>query len=87
MGKVLDDPRLKFASLKDWNAWLKANHQQTMGVLLTLAKKGSGETTVTNVEAIEGALCWGWIDSVRYGLDDTYFLQRFSRRTNKVARN
>jgi uncharacterized protein YdeI (YjbR/CyaY-like superfamily) len=70
----------QFASQKDWEKWLDKNHGQIDGVWLKFAKKNSGIATVGFVEAIEVALCYGWIDSHRKGLDHKFYLQKFSPR-------
>ncbi len=62
-----------------WNAWLAANHMQHRGVWLKIAKKGT-VASVTNDEAVEVGLCWGWISGHRKALDGTYFLQRYTPR-------
>ena len=72
-------PIVFFGSAADWEAWLDANHT-TDGVWIKVAKKGSGIASVTHAEALEVALCFGWIDSRREALDDEYFLQRYTRR-------
>ena len=68
-----------FASAADWERWLEANHA-TPGVWIKVAKKGSGIESVSTAEALEVALCFGWIDSRREALDDEYFLQRYTPR-------
>jgi uncharacterized protein YdeI (YjbR/CyaY-like superfamily) len=67
-----------------WRAWLESNHQEQDGVWLTLAKKGTTRpTTLTYEQALEEALCFGWIDGkVRGGYAET-FLQRFTPRRAK----
>ena len=59
-----------------WNVWLAANHRLHQGVWLKIAKKDSGVASVTNDEAVDVGLCWGWISGHRKALDETYFLQR-----------
>jgi uncharacterized protein YdeI (YjbR/CyaY-like superfamily) len=59
--------------------WLEENHESD-GVWLKIAKKGAPEPSVTYGEALEVALCFGWIDSQKRGLDETHFLQRFTPR-------
>jgi uncharacterized protein YdeI (YjbR/CyaY-like superfamily) len=61
--------------------WLTANHASSPGVRLALAKKSSGLPSPTHPEALEVALCFGWIDGRRNALDDTHFLQLFTPRT------
>jgi uncharacterized protein YdeI (YjbR/CyaY-like superfamily) len=63
-----------------WEAWLADHHSEPAGAWLMIAKKNTGATTLTQPEALDGALCFGWIDSVRRSLDGTYYLQRYSRR-------
>jgi uncharacterized protein YdeI (YjbR/CyaY-like superfamily) len=63
-----------------WEAWLTDHHTEPAGAWLMIAKKNTGVTTVTQPEALDGALCFGWIDSIRRPLDETYYLQRYSRR-------
>jgi uncharacterized protein YdeI (YjbR/CyaY-like superfamily) len=69
-----------FESAADWEQWLDANHEGARGVWIKVAKKGSGIASVTTAEALEVALCFGWIDSRREALDDEYFLQRYTPR-------
>jgi len=73
----------EFASARAWERWLARNHATSPGVWLKLAKKGTGVTTVDFVEAIEVALCYGWIDGLRHKQDDVYFRQRFTPRTRR----
>jgi uncharacterized protein YdeI (YjbR/CyaY-like superfamily) len=70
----------EFSSAAELEAWLEANHASSDGIWLKIAKKGSGETSVTHAEALTLALCFGWIDSQRKGLDEKFFLQRFTPR-------
>jgi uncharacterized protein YdeI (YjbR/CyaY-like superfamily) len=71
---------LPFASRDAWEAWLDAHHEDSDGVWLKIAKKGSGLESVTHPEALETALCFGWIDGRRRALDERHFLQRFTPR-------
>ena len=73
---------LRVASRARWRAWLKRNHDREREVWLVFAKKGSGQRTVNYVEAVEEALCFGWIDTTANPLDDDCYLQRFTPRTN-----
>ncbi len=63
-----------------WDAWLAANHGLEQGVWLQIAKKGRGVASLTNDEAVDVGLCWGWISGHRKGLDQTWFLQRYTPR-------
>jgi uncharacterized protein YdeI (YjbR/CyaY-like superfamily) len=69
-----------FASREEWEGWLEANHAASDGLWLKFPKKGTGLPTVDFVEAIEVALCFGWIDGQRKGLDETHYLQKFTPR-------
>jgi uncharacterized protein YdeI (YjbR/CyaY-like superfamily) len=71
---------LAFPSQQAWEQWLEAHHQDCAGLWLKIAKKASGIPTVTYAEALEVALCFGWIDGQKGGYDDRYFLQRFTPR-------
>ena len=73
-------PTIAFASRDDWAAWLAEHHGETDGVWLELAKKGSGIASVTQAEAVEVALCYGWIDGQAKPVDDDRWLQRFTPR-------
>lgn len=73
----------RFASLLEWAAWLAKNHSTSRGLWLRIAKKASGVKTVTHPEALDIALCYGWIDGKRKALDDTYFLQLFTPRAKR----
>ena len=75
-----DLPILAFPSRAEWEAWLDANHGGSDGLWIKIAKKASGFDTVTHAEALEVALCYGWIDGQRDRFDDTWFLQRFTPR-------
>jgi len=77
---VDQDPRLSFPSRAAWEAWLEQHHARSSGVWLMIAKQGSGIVTVTYADAIDGALCWGWIDGQKGKLDDDHWLQRFTPR-------
>ncbi|HEY1480186.1 MAG TPA: YdeI/OmpD-associated family protein [Gaiellales bacterium] len=75
-----DDPRLRVATQTEWWSWLEANGTTSSGVWLELARKGSPVPTPTYAEAIESALCHGWIDGQKRALDADLWLQRFTRR-------
>ena len=76
-------PILFFASQDEWEAWLDAEHAGSDGVWLKFAKKGSGVETVVYAEALEVALCYGWIDSQVKTLDERFYLQKFTPRRAK----
>jgi len=75
------DEERAFTTASAWRKWLEANHDTALGVWMKIAKKGSGAKSITHDEALDEALCFGWIDAKRTKLDDTYFLQRFTPRT------
>ena len=78
-----DLPVLAFGSPQSWRDWLAANHQTSSGLWLKIAKKGADTPTVSYAEAIDGALCYGWIDGQKGKLDDDYWLQRFTPRKSR----
>lgn len=69
---------LVFDDAAGWDAWLAEHHDSADGVVLRIARKGSPGLTIE--DALEVALCHGWIDSVRRAGDEHHFLQRYSRR-------
>ncbi|MEV7607101.1 YdeI/OmpD-associated family protein [Paenarthrobacter sp. NPDC089322] len=74
---------LKFANGAEWEAWLEENHSQQAEAWLVIGKKNAGTGLINIGEALDGALCFGWIDGQRRGNDQTTFLQRYSRRRNR----
>ncbi|XVS62313.1 YdeI/OmpD-associated family protein [Actinosynnema sp. CA-299493] len=80
MDALTDTPTLDFADAAGWESWLAEHHGTSGGVWLRIAKKGSGLPSVTIAEALDVALCHGWIDSHRKGLDADHYLQRYSPR-------
>jgi uncharacterized protein YdeI (YjbR/CyaY-like superfamily) len=76
-------PILAFASPAEWEAWLDAEHADSDGVWLKFAKKGSGVETVVYADALDVALCYGWIDSQVRSLDERFYLQKFTPRRAK----
>jgi uncharacterized protein YdeI (YjbR/CyaY-like superfamily) len=75
-----DLPVLPFKDKKAWSAWLARNHAESPGVWLKLAKKGSETKSVTYAEALEAALCYGWIDGQKRGFDGEFWLQKLTPR-------
>lgn len=75
-----DLPIHLFAGPDELATWLEESHASSQGVWLKIAKKGVDEPSVTYAEALELALCFGWIDSQKRGFDDRHFLQRFTPR-------
>jgi len=75
-----DLPILSFPSSADWEAWLTENHATSPGLWLKIGKRGVDEPSVTYDEALDVALCYGWIDGQKDAHDDQYWLQRFTPR-------
>jgi uncharacterized protein YdeI (YjbR/CyaY-like superfamily) len=80
---TMSEPRLTFATQSAWEAWLEGNGSTSPGVWLRLAKKSAEQPTVTYAQALESALCHGWIDGQKQSEDQHYWLQRFTPRTAK----
>lgn len=76
----MTEPPLKFSSQAEWERWLGRNGGASTGAWLRLAKKGADEATVTYKEALESALCHGWIDGKKQTESAHYWLQRFTPR-------
>ena len=76
-------PILPFASQRDWETWLAKHHPTSKGLWLKIAKKASGIDSVTYAEALDVALCYGWIDGQKGAFDDTFWLQRFTPRGSR----
>jgi uncharacterized protein YdeI (YjbR/CyaY-like superfamily) len=75
---------VSFANQAEWRAWLAAHHDAgPEGVWLKIAKKGSAVASVDYPQAVEVALCYGWIDGQKKGLDETHWLQRFTPRRSR----
>ncbi|MEO8758468.1 MAG: YdeI/OmpD-associated family protein [Devosia sp.] len=73
----------EFKDLKALERWYAMNHAKAPEMWIKLHKKGSGLASVTNIEALDAALCWGWIDAIRKPFDDKSFLQRYTPRGKK----
>ena len=85
MAPIVPDPkRIKtFRTSAAFAAWMSANHDKQPELWLKIHKKDSGLPTVTAAEALDVALCWGWIDAIRKSFDDRSFLQRYCPRGGK----
>lgn len=79
----IDLPIVQPKRQKDWTTWLEKNHKSFAGVWLRIAKKSSGITSVSYAEAVEAALCYGWIDSQGKSYDDETWLQKFTPRGDR----
>jgi uncharacterized protein YdeI (YjbR/CyaY-like superfamily) len=80
MSENQDLPMLGFASSADWEAWLAENYSTSPGLWLKISKRGATESSMTYDEALDIALCYGWIDGQKATFDDEYWLQRFTPR-------
>ena len=76
----MTDPTLTFATQEAWDAWLDQHGSTSSGVWLRLAKKSASKATVSYVDALECALCYGWIDGKKQSESAHYWLQRFTPR-------
>jgi len=74
---------LFFRNAAEFRKWLAANHRQAEGIWLRISKKNSAKSSVTYAEALDEALCFGWIDGQKQPQDDSSWLQGFSRRRRK----
>ena len=72
-----------FKSKKAWAAWLAKNHAKSGGLWLRFAKKDSGLRSVSYMEALDVALCYGWIDALKKAESEQTFLQRFVARSSQ----
>jgi uncharacterized protein YdeI (YjbR/CyaY-like superfamily) len=76
-------PIVHFESQEDWEAWLQKNHARSDGVWIKFAKKSSMIESVSHQEALDTAICYGWIDGQTASFDENRWLQRFTRRGPK----
>ncbi len=84
MNKNTEIPVKSFASSKQWKKWLATNYAiSNQGIWLRIFKKDSGEATVTYDEALDEALCFGWIDGQKKKYDEKSWLQKFTPRRSK----
>jgi len=72
-----------FRDAEAFETWLRANHDRETEIWIKIHKKDSGLPTVTHAQALDVALCWGWIDAIRKPLNEKSFLQRFTPRRPK----
>lgn len=76
----MEMPVISFAETEEWSAWLAARHHTSSGVWIKIAKKGSGQASITYAQALEVALASGWIDGQKGKLDRAWWLQKFTPR-------
>jgi len=72
-----------FATGKMWWNWLEKQHATSPGVWMKIAKKGAPESSVQYPEALDAALCFGWIDGQKKSIDEQYWLQKFTPRAKR----
>jgi len=83
MPVVKGQPIISFPTAEKWRAWLEKNSAKSFGVRLRLFKKTSGKRSVTRSEALDEALCYGWIDGQADKYDDESWLQKFTPRRRR----
>jgi uncharacterized protein YdeI (YjbR/CyaY-like superfamily) len=81
--KSCEYPIKSFVSSKEWKSWLEKNHAGASGIWLRFYKKNSGVRSVNYAEALDEALCFGWIDSQIKKYDKKSYIQRFTPRRAK----
>lgn len=72
-----------FTKPSDFRTWLEKNHDKASEIWVGFYKKGSGKPSITMQESVDEALCFGWIDSVRRGVNDTSYANRFTKRKTR----
>ncbi len=81
---TIDREELVFADVRKWRAWLEGHHSSSPGIWLVLARKGTVKpTSLTYAEALEEALCFGWIDGQAHSRDAATFRQGFTPRRKR----
>ena len=70
----------EFATSKEFRSWIEENHADSAGIFIRLYKKGSGVQSITYAEAVDEALCFGWIDSIVHKYDIVSYIQKFGPR-------
>jgi uncharacterized protein YdeI (YjbR/CyaY-like superfamily) len=80
IGRIRQMDVRAFQTPAQWRAWLEREHARAEGLMVRFYKKGTGIASLTYDEALDQALCFGWIDGVRLPLDAKSFLVRFTRR-------
>jgi uncharacterized protein YdeI (YjbR/CyaY-like superfamily) len=85
MKNAADLPILSFETQAGWEAWLEEHHADSKGIWLKIAKKGTNIPSVDYPQALESAICYGWIDGQKAALDEAYWLQKFTPRGPKSS--
>jgi uncharacterized protein YdeI (YjbR/CyaY-like superfamily) len=76
--------QLYFKKYNDWREWLKNNHDKEKGAWLVFYKKETGKPTLSYDDALDEALCFGWIDSIIKNLDEAKYLRKFTQRMKQA---
>jgi uncharacterized protein YdeI (YjbR/CyaY-like superfamily) len=80
-----DYPLKQFKTPRSFETWLSRNHGRAQGIHVEIAKKASGIRSITHAEALEIALCYGWIDGMAKSIDDDWYWQRFTPRRKRSS--
>ncbi len=83
MAKLNTIPTIEFKTAEAFETWLEKNHDNSNGLWLKIFKKGSGKNTISYAEALDVALCYGWIDGQKQAFDEQAWLQKFCPRKTK----
>lgn len=83
METFADIPVYMFENSQSWREWLDKNYTDQTGVWIKIAKKDAGIQSITYAEALDEALCYGWIDGMRRGHDGRHFMQKFTPRRKR----
>jgi uncharacterized protein YdeI (YjbR/CyaY-like superfamily) len=83
MQRVKEQLIISCATAQQWRAWLADNHASSSGIRLRISKKASGQKSVSYDEALDEALCFGWIDGQKSSYDEKSWIQKFSPRRPK----
>lgn len=81
----MDDKPLHFKTRNQWRGWLEKNHGRKKEVWLKYYKRNSGKKSVSYEEAVEEAICFGWIDTTARSVDDESYMQKFTPRNPRSA--
>jgi uncharacterized protein YdeI (YjbR/CyaY-like superfamily) len=81
---ISDEKLLEVQSRAEWRSWLRKNHRSAKEIWLVFHRKSSGKQRISYNDAVEEALCFGWIDSILHSMDEARFVQRFSPRRPNV---
>ncbi|MBV9256770.1 MAG: YdeI/OmpD-associated family protein, partial [Ktedonobacteraceae bacterium] len=83
MKNIEELPIISFETQQDWETWLKEHLTEAKGIWLKIAKKETNVTSISYAQALESALCYGWIDGQKASFDAQYWLQKFTPRRSR----